>query len=228
MTWHPRDLKAPPWRVATRLTLLATAICASIATASQPETNNLEVSEIEIRKTERRYPTSTTVEWKGVDVELTATGAGLREATFMKIDVYTLVSYLGPCPELGADLAQSIIRADCPKQLIFDFRHDVPIEKVREEFQKGLRRNVDDTESIREETETFINLFRKDVREGDRVIYTYLPGRGMTVDFAGDRLGEIPSFEFAQGIWSLYFGREPESKKLRKHLLRRIGREDKP
>ena len=81
-------------------------------------------------KTETVYPDEVAVSSDAGDVILTATGVGLREKTFMKVDVYTIVSYVSEGTELGEDAGFDLLMLDAPKRLQMDLRRGFSREKL--------------------------------------------------------------------------------------------------
>ncbi len=68
-------------------------------------------------KSGKSYPDEITVQFDGEPVTLVATGTALREKTFMKVDVYTIVSYVEKGADLGADPAAGLVMAKVPKRI---------------------------------------------------------------------------------------------------------------
>ena len=74
----------------------------------------LAASAITEPKTNVEYPDVVTTGCNGQQVEMKATGTGLREKTIMKVDVYTIVSYVRDGVDLGGDTAAGLIALDEP------------------------------------------------------------------------------------------------------------------
>ena len=110
-------------------------------------------------KTKTEYPDTATIEAGGAKHELTATGVGLREKTLLKVDVYTIVSYVAAGTTLADDKGVSLLTVDAPKQLRMDLRRGFSREKLIKSFQEVIEKNYDDTSAFAAEMETFFGYF---------------------------------------------------------------------
>ncbi len=171
------------------------------------------------KKTKTEYPDQITIQAGGQDLELTVTGVGLREKTFMKVDVYTIVSYVAAGEKLDGDKGLSLVALDAPKQLRMDLRRGFSREKLVNSFKEVIEKNYDDLAPFAADMETFFGYFTKDAEENDILIFTYLPGVGLTTNLNGEDKGVIANFEFTQALWTVWFGEKPANGGLKKALL---------
>ena len=81
-------------------------------------------------KTGTEYPDTVSVTTADGEQVLVATGAALREKTMLKVDVYTIASWVASGTELGADRAATIWTLDAPKRLRMDLRRGFSREKL--------------------------------------------------------------------------------------------------
>ena len=179
----------------------------------------LAASAVTEPKTETEYPDTVTIDAGGASHELTVTGVGLREKTFMKVDVYTIVSYVAAGTTLADDKGVSLLTVDAPKQLRMDLRRGFSREKLIKSFQEVIEKNYDDTSGFATEMETFFGYFVNDAQEDDILIFTYIPGQGLTTNLNGEEKGVIANFSFTQALWTVWFGEKPASGGLKKALL---------
>lgn len=170
-------------------------------------------------KTKTEYPDMVTIEAGGASHELTATGVGLREKTMLKVDVYTIVSYVASGTTLTDDKGVNLLTVDAPKRLRMDLRRGFSREKLIKSFQEVIEKNYDDTSAFATEMETFFSYFANDAQENDVLIFTYVPGQGLTTNLNGEEKGVIANFSFTQALWTVWFGDKPASGGLKKALL---------
>ncbi len=174
------------------------------------------------KKSGTEYPDTIEVGEVTGSVKLVATGVGLREKTFLKVDVYTIVSYMPEGTELGEDAGLGLVMLDGPKRLQMDLRRGFSREKLINAFIEGIDANYDDTSAFDADLETFQNYFTRDAQDQDRIIFDYCPERGLTTELNGETVGTIENKSFAQALWTVWFGKKPANKDLKKALLSEI------
>jgi long-chain acyl-CoA synthetase len=170
-------------------------------------------------KTETEYPDQLSVDLGGQEAALTATGVGLREKTFMKVDVYTIVSCVQAGADLGDDPGAKLRTLDAPKRIQMDLRRGFSREKLVDSFQNVIDKNYDDTAPFAAELETFMAYFDRDAQEGDRIVFDYAPTMGVTTTLNGEVKGTIAGTAFMEALWTVWFGEKPADGGLKKALL---------
>lgn len=183
----------------------------------------LAASAITEPKTNVEYPDVVTTGCNGQQVEMKATGAGLREKTIMKVDVYTIVSYVAPDADLGADKAAGLITVKAPKRLQMDLRRSFSREKLIKAFTEVIARNYADTAPFADELAMFESYFTRDAEQGDVIIFDFCPTSGLTVMLNGEISGIIEKAAFSEALWTVWFGAKPADDGLRKALLSAAG-----
>ena len=170
-------------------------------------------------KTETEYPDQVTIDVGGQSHELAVTGVGVREKTFMKVDVYTIVSYLAKDTPLAGDQGVSLVTVDAPKQIRMDLRRGFSREKLIKSFKEVIEKNYDDMSYFEKDLEDFLAYFTDDAQDKDVLIFTYAPGVGLTTVLNGEEKGVIANFAFTQALWTVWFGEKPANNGLKKNLL---------
>jgi hypothetical protein len=170
-------------------------------------------------KSETTYPDAVTVTTDAGDATLAVTGVGLREKTFMKVDVYTIVSYVAAGTDLGQDPGRGLVLAEAPKRIRMDLRRGFGRDKLIGSFDEVIEKNYDDVSAFADDMATFFGYFDRDAQEKDELIFDYLPGRGLTTTLNGEVKGTIANPAFAQALWTVWFGAEPADDGLKKDLL---------
>jgi len=59
----------------------------------------------------------------------------------------------------------------------------------------------------------------EDVSEGDEIVLTEIPGKGVEVQVKGKVKGVIPGRAFARALWSIWLGPNPPNEELKEGLL---------
>jgi hypothetical protein len=175
-------------------------------------------------KTGTQYPDRLTVETAGGPVDLVATGVALREKTVMKVDVYTIVSYVPAAAALGAEPAAAIWTLDAPKRLQMDLRRGFSREKLVGAFVESIERNYGDRSAFAADLEAFLAYFQRDAQKDDRIIFDYQPQVGLTTSLNGEVKGVIGNVAFAQALWSVWFGAHPVDAQMTRALVGQVGR----
>jgi hypothetical protein len=173
--------------------------------------------------TKMEYPDTVTVGTAEASHTLTVTGVGLREKTFMKVNVYVIVSYLIEGTKLEGDQGLALLNLDAPKMIKMDLVRGFSREKLINAFKDVIEKNYDDKSAFAEDMETFFAYFTADAQEGDELTFTYLPGKGLTTVLNGEEMGVIDNFAFVKALWTVWFGAKPASDGLKKDLLARIA-----
>jgi len=174
-------------------------------------------------KTETEYPDEITVETKAGSATLKVTGVGLREKTFMKVDVYTIVSYVGEGFTPGEDPGKALRELDAPKRIRMDLRRGFSREKLVNSFTEVIDENYDDTSAFAADLETFLAYFDRDAEEGDEIIFDYCPATGLTTSLNSEVKGIIVNADFATALWTVWFGEDPADDGLKEKLLAAVG-----
>ena len=176
------------------------------------------------KKTGTEYPDQITVSVGDQEVTLDATGVGLREKTFLKVDVYTIVSYVASGADLkGDDLGLALCKLQQPKRLQMDLRRSFSREKLIHAFVEVIEKNYEDISGFADDLQIFEGYFTRDAKDGDVIIFDYAPGKGLTTTLNGEVKGVIRNPAFAEALWSVWFGKKPANNGLKRDLLSALG-----
>lgn len=169
-------------------------------------------------KSEAEYPDTVTMTVGGQDVTLEATGVALREKTFMKVDVYTIVSYVAAGVELGDQPHVTLRTVDAPRRIRMDLRRGFGRDKLVNSFSEVIENNYDDLAPLADDMATFLGYFDRDAQDGDRLVFSYAPGAGLTTELNGEVKGVIAGQAMAEALWTVWFGDKPADKGMREAL----------
>ena len=136
-------------------------------------------------------------------------GMGLRLSRFLafKIKVYAAGLYLtkkSPDPE-------AIISDDQPRHIELRFLRDVNQRKIRNAMQKSFERNAGALiDTLKQRIEAFQDAMT-DLKSGETLTFSYLPGKGTTVTLEGVKKAIIEGADFASALFSLWLANPPNS-----------------
>jgi hypothetical protein len=112
--------------------------------------------------------------------------------------------------------------SDVPKRLELVYFWPIAGKAFGRTGEEILARNVSSQEiaGLRTRLDRIASLY-PDVRAGDRLSLTYVPGVGSELAWNGNVLGELEGADFAAAYFAIWLGREPMSAPLRDQLLGR-------
>ena len=165
------------------------------------------------------YEDEITVEHAGETTTLVATGVALREKTFLKVDVYTIVSWVDASVGLGPEPARTLRAVAAPKRIQMDLRRSFSRDKLVDSMVESIEKNYEDTSAFAADLEAFTAYFDRDAQEGDRIVFDYAPASGLTTELNGEVRGVIENAAFVEALWSVWFGEKPVSGDMRDELL---------
>ncbi len=135
---------------------------------------------------------------------LSLVGVGVREVTFLNLDVYTMGVYV----ENRTCAHSRLVAGDEVKMLRMDFLRDVPGEKMRggmqETFDRRTSKNASAT--LRAQIRAFVSQFGEKIAAESTAELIYVPGKGTTTLLNGKALGPaIRGYDFQKMLWSIWF-----------------------
>lgn len=146
------------------------------------------------------------------DKTLKLNGLGLRKKAMFKVYVGGL--YLeSPSKDAGAILASDQARA-----IRMHFLRDLKKAQLVDAFQEGFEANAKDKAGQKAAFDEMLALV-PDVKEGEALTFTYIPGRGTTLRVGDKDLGAFEGKGFADAVFSIWLGPKPPSQDLKKGML---------
>lgn len=147
------------------------------------------------------------------DRTLVLNGMGLRERFF--VDVYVAGLYL-PSPESSGE---AVLADDAPRRLEMAFVRDVTRQQICDAWTGSLEANRPDAPAELEASFETLCSWMEDVSDGDRMVFTYVPGEGTTIEVTGEGKGTVAGKEFADALFASFVGEHPATGKLKRGLL---------
>jgi hypothetical protein len=139
-------------------------------------------------------------------------GLGLRKKSMFKVYVGGL--YLeSPSKDAGPILA-----ADQAKAIRMHFLRDLTKAQLVEALQSGFEGNAKDKTGQKAAFDKMLALI-PDMKEGDTVTFTYLPGKGTMLQVGNKELGAFAGKGFSDAVFSIFLGPKPPTEDLKKGML---------
>ncbi|NVJ05807.1 chalcone isomerase family protein [Myxococcus sp. AM001] len=156
-----------------------------------------------------KYPETATVAGK----ELKLNGVGLRSKFVFK--VYTAGLYLETPSKDGA----AIISSDQVKRVRMYMLRDLDKKTIVEAIGDGFKKNAGTKlAELQPKLDTF-NAAIPDVKKGDELILTYVPGQGTQVSSKTGKEISVEGKDFADALFSVFVGKNPVDGGLRDGML---------
>ena len=143
--------------------------------------------------------------------ELHLMGMGLRKKLWFK--VYLASFYLAK-PE------EDPIASDQVKRVEMHMLRDLERGKIIEAVEAGFEKNSGpQLPQLRSRLDMFLKAI-PDLRSGESITVTYLPGQGTFVKAGGGQEITIPGKDFSDALFSVWLGRHPVDDELKDEMLR--------
>lgn len=155
-----------------------------------------------------RVPETVAVDGKTLQLN----GVGLREATFLQVDVFVAALYV----ERKSNKAKVLLHTDQRVQMVFHFVRATSAAQIEGDLETGLQDNAPNA-SATYKRQLFGWL--ADLEVGDTMTFTYVPGKGLELKIRNRVKGTIASLDFARAVLSIMIGPRPQSEQLRAALL---------
>lgn len=167
------------------------------------------------------------MELAGVDIEekvvndagttLQLNGAGIRTKFFFKIYIAEL--YM----ENPQKKAAKVIADDGAKRVVMHFLYDeVGRDQIVEAWEDGFSANTGEAarQALEKRIEKFNAMFTEDMKEGDTIVFDFLPGQGTRVTVKGEVKGVIEGKDFNDALLAIWLGEEPVGEDLKRAMLK--------
>ena len=144
---------------------------------------------------------------------LVLNGLGLRSKMFVK--VYVAAIYL----EQKSSDANAIMKSDAPKRIVMKFIYHPSKSQMADAFNEGFANNSPDALKTMKADIDKLNGALQDLKEGDEMVFTYVPGTGTTMSINGNDKVTIAGQPFEQALLSVWLGPKPPTADLKKGML---------
>ncbi|MFN2623775.1 MAG: chalcone isomerase family protein [Chthoniobacterales bacterium] len=157
-----------------------------------------------------KLPDQVTVQGKTLKLN----GAGLRQATFLKINAYAAGLYLENAMHDGDAIANS----DQAKSIEMVFMRDVSAKQMADAFQEGFDKNcVAGCAELKPNIGKLQGLL-KDMKKGETMAYHFLAD-GVDVMIRGQKVGKVGDKAFSHQLIRVWIGKNPPNSELKDGLV---------
>lgn len=151
-------------------------------------------------------------------VALVLTGVGLREKFFLNI--YAIGSYV--LEGAVVRTAEELAAIEQPKQLHLVMERDVDGRDLAEAFIVAIRQNYPVPNFTAEVDQLSEKLRELDLKKGDHIYLTHLPGVGLRCNVVNKGEFTIDTPAFSRAVWDIYLGKNNVGEGLKKSLVSRL------
>lgn len=146
--------------------------------------------------------------------KLVLNGMALREKVIFKVYVDAL--YL----LRKESSAETILQKDEPRHNVLHFLRSVGKGKLNDAWLDGLEANTPKADKALRDQFTQLTGLMEDMKDGQVMSFTYLPGIGTRVTVKGQLKGTIEGKPFADALFACWIGAKPgPGQKFKKGLL---------
>ncbi|MFL6589716.1 MAG: chalcone isomerase family protein [Chthoniobacterales bacterium] len=140
-------------------------------------------------------------------------GTGLRQATFLKFNVYAAGLYVENIAHDGETIANS----DGPKSIQMVFLRDVTGKQMADAFQEGFDKNCTaDCGRLKPDLGKVQGLM-KDMKSGETMAYNF--SDHVDVFIRGQKVGSVGDKAFSQQLLRIWLGKSPPNPELKSGFL---------
>jgi hypothetical protein len=144
---------------------------------------------------------------------LVLNGIGLR--TKIMVKVYVAGLYL----EQKSSDPTAIMKSDTPKRIVMHFIYHPSKSQMADAFNEGFADNAPDALKTMKPDIDKLNGALEDLKAGDEMVFTYVPGTGTTLAINGNDKVTIGGQPFAQALLSVWLGPKPPTADVKKGML---------
>src|SRR4051812_8831179 len=182
---------------------LVALICALGITLAASTASAAEISGVKL-------PDQVTVGGKTLKLN----GLGLRQATFIKFNVYAAGLYL----ENSSHDGEAIANSDQNKSIQMVFMRDVTAKQMSDAFQEGFDKNcVAGCAELKPHIPKLQGLM-KDMKKGETMAYNFTAD-GVEVMIRGQKVGKVGDKAFSHQLLRVWIGKNPPNVELKNGLL---------
>lgn len=144
---------------------------------------------------------------------LVLNGLGLRTKVFVK--VYVAGLYL----EQKSSDPNAIMKSDTPKRIVMRFLYHPSKGQMADAFNEGFADNAPDALKSMKADIDKLNGALDDLKSGDEMVFTYVPGTGTTMSINGKDKVTIAGQPFEEALLSIWLGPKPPTADVKKGML---------
>ncbi len=152
---------------------------------------------------------------KAGEATLELNGAGIRSKYFIKLYVGGL--YL----KSKTKDAKKVLDSDEPMAIrLHIISSMITSEKMEDSTREGFENSMGgNTDALKGEIEMFIEIFKKEIKDGDTFNMVYVPSKGLEV-YKNDKLATtIDNPKFKKALFGIWLGDDPAQNSLKEDMM---------
>jgi len=134
---------------------------------------------------------------------LVLNGVGLRKKLLIKVYVGAL--YL-PAKQSNPAI---VLATDEPRRMVMHFLYSVSQKQMAEAWDEGLKQNTPNASVEVQAAFKTLSAWMEPIPSGNRLVLTYIPGSGTTVEVNGKSKGILPGKATSDAILATWIGPDP-------------------
>lgn len=134
---------------------------------------------------------------------LVLNGVGLRKKLFIKVYVGAL--YL---PAKQSNPA-TVLATDQPRRMVMHFLYSVSKNQMADAWDEGLKQNTPKASAEVQAAFKTLASWMEPIPSGNRLVLTYIPGTGTSVEVNGKAKGTLPGKATSDAIVATWIGPDP-------------------
>jgi hypothetical protein len=147
--------------------------------------------------------------------QLVLNGMGLREVTWLGVDVYVAGLYV----EHASSNPAKLIGTDETKMIVLRFKRHVDRDDISNAWREGFSANATvplaQLQMNIDQLISWMPAFNK----GDTLAFVFIPSTGVTVEVNGKRKGVLQGADFERSLFSVWLGSKPPTDEIKRGLL---------
>lgn len=148
-------------------------------------------------------------------ISLMLNGLGMRKATFLKVNVYVAALYVThPSRDPGP-----LLDPRSAALLTLRFVRNVGVDDLRKAWGEGFEKTAKQQLPVLYDRIATLSGWMSDMKTGQALTFTRVPGTGIQVNVAGTNRGVILGDDFARAFLAIWLGPEPPNAELKSGLL---------
>src|SRR5690242_5494151 len=143
---------------------------------------------------------------------LVLNGMGLRQATALRVKAYVGGLYL----EHRTSDGNTVIDSPQVKRVTMGFVRDIDSKRLTSGWADEIRKVGN---KIPDDKIAQFSALIPDVKDGDKMSFTWRPGAGVDVALNDKPRGSVPGDDFARTLFTVWFGPKPGDENLKRGML---------
>ena len=117
-----------------------------------------------------------------------------------------------------SDQAQALLGTAQPWHLVLSFLRSVDAEDMIKAWNEGFEKNAKAQLPALKDRIGTLNNTMKDLKDKDKLVFSYIPGKGTGIELNGQAAATVEGRDFASALLSIWLG-DPPNDEIKRGLL---------